>query len=73
MFRFSRELILPLVLATRTGITKLARRADVNPKTFFRAINGKPVGLAVVDKIAVMLGIDPLKFLVDDNKPTASI
>ena len=35
MFRFSRELILPLVLAKRTGITELARRAGVNPKTFF--------------------------------------
>ena len=63
MFRFKRELILPLFLAKRMTMVSLARKARVNFATAVRAVNGLPISSHVVDKIAQALGIDALKFL----------
>lgn len=63
MFKFQRNLILPLFLQRQMTIEKLARTAGVNPKTAFRAVNGLPITSNVVDKIARALDFDAINFL----------
>lgn len=63
MYRFKRELILPVFLATQWTTYELARRAGVGFRAAFNAVNGKRVGADIIAKVAAALGIDPMEFI----------
>lgn len=63
MFQFSRQLILPLFLQKRMPISRLAEKAGVSYSAAEKAIQGRRISAAVVDKISTALGIDTMAFL----------
>lgn len=69
MFRFTRELILPLFLERRITVAELAKRAGTSHAAAWRAVNGESVGAIVAGKIAEALGIDATKFLARPSTP----
>ncbi len=72
MFKFSREKILPVFLQKQMPISQLAKKAGVHQKTATNAVQGLPVSSKVVDKIAMALGIDSIKFL-EKPQPAAIV
>ena len=67
MFRFSRQLILPLFLQRRMTISDLAATAGVAYQTAARAVQGLPISAKIVDKVAAALEIDALGYLSPTN------
>ena len=65
MFRFKRELILPIFLSRCMTIWQLAKLAGVAYSSAERAVNGIPVSAPVVDKIARALDVNAVDFLVE--------
>lgn len=63
MFKFKRELILPLFLSKGMRVGVLAKQAGLSHKAAERAVNGMPITAPVVEKIARALAINPLDFL----------
>ena len=57
MFRFNRAKILPLALARKKPLYKLACDAQVSPHVFEKAIKGVPIGLRSILKVATALEI----------------
>lgn len=67
MFRFNREMIMPVFLAKRVTVTDLARLAGVAYLSAKRAVEGEKVAAPIIAKIAAALNIDPMEFLNLDN------
>ena len=65
MFRFKREMILPLFLSRRMTVYDLAKLAGVAYRSAERAVNGIPVSAPVADKIARALDFNAVDFLVE--------
>lgn len=65
MFRFKREMILPLFLSRGMTIQQLAKMAGVAYKSANKAVNGIPVSAPVADKIARALNFDAIDFLAE--------
>ena len=63
MFKFSRTKILPLFLAKQMTTNELARKAGINYKSAYRAVNGLSITAPVVEKTARALQIDAVTFL----------
>lgn len=57
MFKFRRELILPLFLQRRITLTTLAKEAGVPVKSVARAVNGLAISPKSVDRIATALRV----------------
>ena len=57
MFKFRRELILPVFLKRRITLTTLAKEAGVPVKSAARAVNGLTVSSKSVDRIATALRV----------------
>lgn len=66
MFRFKRELILPLFLQRRIPLSRLAKEAGVPVKSVARAVNGLAISPKSVDRIATALRVQDkiIDFLV---------
>ena len=58
MFRFSRELILPLFLARQMTVYELSKLAKVSYKATQKAVSGGKVTATVISRIGKALGID---------------
>lgn len=63
-YQFDKAKILPLFLQRQETVAQLARRAGCNPATASRAVNGKKISSANVDKIAAALNFDAMEYLV---------
>lgn len=68
MFRFNREMIMPVFLAKRMTVTDLARLAGVAYLSAKRAVEGEKVAAPIIMKICDALGIDPMEFLDNGGK-----
>ena len=67
MYQFKRKEVLPIFLKRRITLKQLAKESGVTEKTVEKAVNGLPITAAVVDRIAVALGVDPLDVLVENG------
>lgn len=69
MFRFNREMIMPVFLAKRMTVTDLARLSGVAYLSAKRAVEGEKVAAPIIMKICDALGIDdPMTYLEDGGK-----
>lgn len=65
MYQFKRAEVLPVFLKRRITIRQLAQEAGVSDRTAWKAVSGESVSAAVVDRIAVALGVNPLDVVVE--------
>lgn len=72
MFRFNREMIMPVFLSRRMTVTDLARLSGVAYLSAKRAVEGEKVAAPIIAKIADTLGVDPMTYLDNGGKKSMS-